>query len=66
MGDTEAELQDYLKQHGVEPLLKEIVLKLCVNKPDNALEFIRDYVASKLEAEVEEDTPRYAFYLPLS
>ena len=58
MGDTEAELRDYLKQHGVEPLLKEIVLKLCVNKPDNALEFIRDYVASKLEAEVEEDTPR--------
>ena len=57
MGDnSEAELQDYLRHHNIEPLLKEIVVKLCLNKPDNALEFIRDFVASKID--VEEDAPR--------
>eukprot|EP00047_Mylnosiga_fluctuans_P002525 m.224863 g.224863 ORF g.224863 m.224863 type:complete len:357 (-) comp11163_c0_seq1:82-1152(-) len=50
MAALESEIQDYLQANGVEPLLKEIVLKLCLNKPANVLEFIRDYVSEKIEA----------------
>lgn len=53
---SEAELQAYLQQHGVEALLKEIVLKLCVSMPDNVLEFVRDYVAAKAQ-EQQDDEP---------
>jgi len=53
MSAMEAEIQGYLQQHGIEGLLKDMVLKLCLHKPKNALEFIRDYAATKLKASEE-------------
>ncbi|EDQ84849.1 uncharacterized protein MONBRDRAFT_39101 [Monosiga brevicollis MX1] len=44
MAETEAELQAYLKEHNVESLLKDIVVKLCVDKPDDELDFIKNYM----------------------
>jgi cAMP-dependent protein kinase regulator len=48
--DTEGELQKYLADQGVENLLKDIVVKLCLNKPPDVLEFVKDYI-SDLQAE---------------
>lgn len=44
MADLEAELQKYLTSKNVESLLKDIVVKLCLNKPDDVLEYIKEYV----------------------
>lgn len=44
MAETEAQLQQYLKEHNVEALLKDIVVKLCVDKPDDELEYIKGYM----------------------
>lgn len=33
-------MQDYLHEHKIEPMLKDVVVKLCVAKPDDPLEFI--------------------------
>jgi len=41
MADMEAELQKYLAEQGVENLLKDIVVKLCLNKPPDVLEFVK-------------------------
>eukprot|EP00035_Acanthoeca_spectabilis_P019844 m.429899 g.429899 ORF g.429899 m.429899 type:complete len:358 (-) comp17088_c0_seq1:70-1143(-) len=50
MADMEAELQKYLAEQGVENLLKDIVVKLCLNKPPDVLEFVKEYITD-LQAE---------------
>lgn len=50
----EAELQRYLQENNVESLLKEIVVKLCLDKPANIFEYIKEFV-SKRQAEKAED-----------
>jgi cAMP-dependent protein kinase regulator len=50
MADMEAELQKYLAEQGVENLLKDIVVKLCLNKPPDVLDFVKDYITD-LQAE---------------
>ena len=54
----EAELQTYLDKHGVEQMLKDLVIKLCVAKPDNVLQFMKEYIVAKQQEgeEVEDDT----------
>jgi len=47
--EIEAELQQYLAEHNIEHLLKDIVVKLCLEKPDNPLKFLRGFL-SELEA----------------
>eukprot|EP00730_Choanoeca_flexa_P003419 TRINITY_DN11407_c0_g1_i5.p1 TRINITY_DN11407_c0_g1~~TRINITY_DN11407_c0_g1_i5.p1 ORF type:complete len:368 (+),score=142.39 TRINITY_DN11407_c0_g1_i5:73-1176(+) len=47
MAETEAELQAYLKEKDVESTLKDIVVKLCVDKPDNIYRFISKYMLEK-------------------
>eukprot|EP00047_Mylnosiga_fluctuans_P002489 m.224723 g.224723 ORF g.224723 m.224723 type:complete len:364 (-) comp11140_c0_seq1:65-1156(-) len=47
MGTLEAEVQSYLQQHNVEQLLKDIVVKICLKKPDDVLEFIKEYASAK-------------------
>jgi len=44
MGDVEKELQGYLAEHKVEDLLKDIVVKLCLEKPADPLEFVKHYI----------------------
>ena len=44
MAETEAQLQSYLSEHNVEALLKDIVVKLCVDKPDDELEYIKNHM----------------------
>ena len=54
----EGELQGYLQKQGIESLLKDLVIKLCVNKPDNALQFMKEYIIAKQqEGEEAEDNP---------
>lgn len=53
--EMEAELQKYLVEHGVETLLKDIVVKLCLNKPDDTLQFVKDYITELQEAKAAED-----------
>lgn len=60
MAEMEAELQKYLAEHGVENLLKDIVVKLCLNKPDDTLKFVKEYIedlqqAKATEAVVDDD-----------
>lgn len=47
MADVEAELQEYLKKHEVEKLLKEIVVNLCMKKPDDVFGFIKTFITEK-------------------
>lgn len=50
----EAHLQSYLQTKGVEDLLKDIVVELCKNTPDDVLEFIKEYI-SKRQGDLDED-----------
>eukprot|EP00043_Microstomoeca_roanoka_P006497 m.63247 g.63247 ORF g.63247 m.63247 type:complete len:376 (-) comp13436_c0_seq1:647-1774(-) len=50
----EADLQKYLSDHNVEAILKDIVVKLCVDKPDNVLEYIKTHV-TKLQKQQNGD-----------
>lgn len=54
---AEAAIQQYLAEHQVEALLKDVVLKLCTAKPDNVHEFIRDYMSAKLHTDDEGAPP---------
>eukprot|EP00036_Acanthoecidae_sp_10tr_P008480 CAMPEP_0182926952 /NCGR_PEP_ID=MMETSP0105_2-20130417/12747_1 /TAXON_ID=81532 ORGANISM="Acanthoeca-like sp., Strain 10tr" /NCGR_SAMPLE_ID=MMETSP0105_2 /ASSEMBLY_ACC=CAM_ASM_000205 /LENGTH=352 /DNA_ID=CAMNT_0025064873 /DNA_START=81 /DNA_END=1139 /DNA_ORIENTATION=+ len=60
----EAELEKYLADQGVENLLKDIVVKLCLNKPPDVLEFVKDYItdlqaekAAQVDVEDEDTAP---------
>lgn len=44
--NLEADLQKYLSDHNVEAILKDIVVKLCVDKPDNVLDYIKNYITN--------------------
>jgi cAMP-dependent protein kinase regulator len=60
MANVEAELQAYLQLHKVESLMKELIVKICVAKPADVLEFIKEYVSSKQQKESpdkERDAP---------
>ncbi|EGD79944.1 camp-dependent protein kinase type I-beta regulatory subunit [Salpingoeca rosetta] len=52
--NLEADLQKYLADHNVEALLKDIVVKLCVDKPDDVLEYIKNHV-TKLQQQSKGD-----------
>ena len=58
MASLEAELQDYLRAHNVESLLKDLVIKLCVDKPDDVLSYIQKHIAKLQEEQEEDDEPR--------
>jgi hypothetical protein len=37
------EYEEYIEQHGIHALIKEVVAKLCQEKPANPYRFLRDY-----------------------
>lgn len=43
----EAKLQTYLQEKGVEDLLKDIVVELCKETPDDVLGFVKSYVVKR-------------------
>merc|ERR1719345_15653 len=45
--DMEAKLQTYLQEKGVEDLLKDIVVELCKETPDDVLGFVKSYVVKR-------------------
>ncbi len=47
MSDLEAELAGYLAEHNVEGLFKDIVVKLCINRPTDVLGFIKTYISDR-------------------
>jgi len=52
--ETDAEMikecEDYVKKHNIQVLLKDAIVQLCINKPDNPFRFLRDHF-EKLEKE---------------
>ena len=44
----EAQLQTYLQEKGVEDLLKDIVVELCKETPDDVLRFIKKYITKRM------------------
>lgn len=42
--NLEASLQKYLNEHNVEAILKDIVVKLCVDQPDDVLDYIKHHI----------------------
>jgi cAMP-dependent protein kinase regulator len=46
--EMEAQLQTYLQDKGVEDLLKDIVVELCKDTPENVLQYIKDYVTKRM------------------
>jgi cAMP-dependent protein kinase regulator len=45
--DMEAKLQTYLQEKGVEDLLKDIVVELCKETPEDVLGFVKSYVVKR-------------------
>lgn len=43
-----------IAQQGVENLLKDIVVKLCLNKPDDTLKFVKEYIEDLQQAKATE------------
>jgi len=46
--EMEAQLQTYLQEKGVEDLLKDIVVELCKETPDDVLRFIKEYITKRM------------------
>eukprot|EP00040_Diaphanoeca_grandis_P018125 m.95230 g.95230 ORF g.95230 m.95230 type:complete len:360 (-) comp26798_c4_seq1:139-1218(-) len=55
MADMESDLQKWLTERGVETMLKDIVVKLCLNKPEDHLEYIKDYITEIQDKKREEN-----------
>lgn len=59
MADLEQELQEYLREHGVENLLKDMVVRMCLEKPSDPLSFMQSYISElqsqRANASAEED-----------
>ena len=51
----EAKLQTYLQEKGVEDLLKDIVVELCKETPDDVLGFVKSYVVKRQGGDDDED-----------
>ena len=56
----ETQLQSYLEKNGVEQLLKDLVVQLCVNKPADVLEYMKEYITKKQQERdgESEDDPK--------
>jgi cAMP-dependent protein kinase regulator len=37
------ECEAYVQKHNVQQLLKDCIVQLCVNKPENPLKFLKEY-----------------------
>ena len=65
----EAQLQTYLQDKGVEDLLKDIVVELCKDTPENVLQYIKDYVTKRMgddnadESEEDDDVRQHIFHV---
>eukprot|EP00055_Hartaetosiga_balthica_P011310 m.50898 g.50898 ORF g.50898 m.50898 type:complete len:385 (+) comp7540_c1_seq3:242-1396(+) len=55
VSDLETDLQGYLHEHKIEPMLKDVVVKLCVAQPEDPLKFIIDHF-TKLRKMQQGDT----------
>lgn len=55
MADMESDLQKWLTERGIEMMLKDIVVKLCLNKPEDHLEYIKDYITEIQDKKREEE-----------
>lgn len=42
------ECENYIQSHNISSLLKDCIVQLCVNKPENPVSFLRQYL-QKLE-----------------
>lgn len=51
----EAKLQTYLQEKGVEDLLKDIVVELCKETPDDVLGFVKSYVVKRQGGDDDDD-----------
>ena len=49
-GDAEMiqECEEYVKKHKIQTVLKDAIVELCINKPENPYRFLRDHF-DKLE-----------------
>ncbi len=53
---TSAEIESYLKKHNVENLLKDVVVQLCKDQPEDVISYLQNYLAQKkLELNEEGD-----------
>eukprot|EP01135_Chromosphaera_perkinsii_P011759 Nk52_evm5s2496 gene=Nk52_evmTU5s2496 len=41
--EDEAEMQEYLTRYNVQSLMKDILVQLCIHRPDHPLQFVRNY-----------------------
>ena len=37
------ECENYVQKHNVQQILKECIVQLCINRPDNPISFLREY-----------------------
>lgn len=37
------ECENYVQKHNVQQLLKECIVQLCINRPENPVTFLREY-----------------------
>ena len=37
------EVENYVKKHDVQQVLKECIVQLCISRPDNPFSFLREY-----------------------
>ena len=37
------ECENYVQKHNVQQLLKECIVQLCINRPENPITFLREY-----------------------
>lgn len=49
------ECENYIQSHGIQRVLKDCIVQLCVSRPENPIQFLRQYF-QKLE-KVSELTP---------
>ena len=70
-GQNLKEVDAYVKKHDIQQLLKDSIVQLCINRPDNPYTFLREHFETleKVSSEYRQchnlETPRlYIFFLP--
>ena len=60
---AEGELQDYLKQNNVESFLKDLVFQICLSRPINIAEFVRNYALKHMQNDDADDSEQIATWV---
>ena len=56
---TVQECEDYIEQHGIHAILKDAIAKICQERPQNPMKYLRDYFDSLIKVSADSIFPSF-------